>query len=110
MTMDPSCHFHSYKGPDLIGPFFVCQIPIWPDGINAIFAISTSDDKSTPKIYCGVYETCYFQWNEQLIREFPVISFYIYHQTVILHAFRCLDMKTSNLRMLKDKGLEGIYP
>lgn len=22
MTMDPSCHFHSYKGPDLIGPFF----------------------------------------------------------------------------------------
>lgn len=45
MTMDPSCHFHSYKGPDLIGPFFVCQIPTWPDGINAIFAISTSDDK-----------------------------------------------------------------
>ena len=29
---------------------------------------------------------------------------------MILHAFRCLDMKTSTLRMLKEKGLEEIYP
>lgn len=54
MAMDHSCHFLSYKGPDLIGPFFVCQIPFRPDGINAIFAIFPSDDKSPPR-YVAAY-------------------------------------------------------
>ena len=110
MTMDPSCHFHSYKGPDLIGPFFVCQIPIWSDGINAISAISPSDDKSTPRYTAAYTRPATFSGMNNSSESSRHLFLYIYHQRMILHAFRCLDMKTSTLRMLKDKGLEEIYP
>lgn len=78
MTMDLSCHFHSYKGPDLIGPFFVCQIPIWPDGINAIFAISTSDDKSTPRYTAAYTRPATFSGMNNSSESFPSpLSIYI---------------------------------
>lgn len=78
MTMDPSCHFHSYKGPDLIGSFFVCQIPIWPDGINAIFAISTSDDKSTPRYTAAYTRPATFSGMNNSSESFPSsLSIYI---------------------------------
>lgn len=54
MTMDHSCHFLSYKGPDLIGPFFCVPDTNQARRDHAIFAIFPSDDKSPPR-YVAAY-------------------------------------------------------